>query len=177
MKETLLDRKVLYKGKLISLFKDTVMCSNGVKTSREIIDHSPAVVIIPVDEEGKITLIKQYRHAINEMLIECPAGCVDTDEDILKAAKRELAEECGLKASKWEFLHQGFPTPGFCNEIYHIFLAKNLSSCKSDCDHDEVISTFQVTFDEFESMIKSKKINDIKTILSYYILKSRKETL
>lgn len=177
MKETLLERQSLYKGSLISLYKDTVRCSNGITTSREIIDHSPAVVIIPIDKHGNITLIKQYRHAINDILIECPAGCVEPNEDILVAAKRELAEECGIQALKWTFLHKGFPTPGFCNEIYHIFLAKEFSYCKKEADSDEVISLMHLSFDEFESMVLSQKIYDIKTILSYYILKSRKDYL
>ena len=82
MKETLLERQSLYKGSLISLYKDTVRCSNGITTSREIIDHSPAVVIIPIDKHGNITLIKQYRHAINDILIECPAGCVEPNEEL-----------------------------------------------------------------------------------------------
>lgn len=175
MKETLLNRKSIYNGNLISVFEDTVTCSNGLTVTREIVDHSPAVVIIPIDETGNITLIKQYRHAIKETIIECPAGCVESNEDILEAAKRELAEECGLKAEKWEFIHKGFPTPGFCNEIYHFFVAKSLTVNKKDGDLDEVISVLKLSFSEFETLVLSQKIHDIKTILAYYMLKAREE--
>jgi ADP-ribose pyrophosphatase len=177
MKETLLNRKPIYNGRLISLFEDTVLCANGITASREIVDHCPAVVIVPIDDLGNITLIKQYRHAINDVIIECPAGCVNSNEAVLDAAKRELAEECGLKAAQWDFIHKGFPTPGFCNEIYHFFVAKSLSESKQQGDLDEVISVFKVSFSELEELVLSQKIHDIKTILAYYILKSREELL
>lgn len=177
MNEILFNRKSIYNGNLISVFEDRVRCSNGLSVIREVVDHSPAVVIIPIDDLGNITLIKQYRHAIKDVIIECPAGCVDLNEDVLDAAKRELAEECGLKAEKWEFIHKGFPTPGFCNEIYHFFVAKSLSVSKIEGDLDEVISVFKVSLSEFEELVLAQKIHDIKTILAYYMLKSRKELL
>ena len=140
MKETLLDRKSIYKGSLIEVFEDQVKCSNGLISTREIVMHSPAVVIIPIESNGNILLIKQYRHAIQSSILECPAGCVETNETPLDAAKRELAEECSVKAEHWEFLHKGFPTPGFCNEIYHVFLAKSFSPCFQNSDPDEIIT-------------------------------------
>lgn len=175
MKEILLDRQSIYNGKIVSLFKDTVECSNGVKSSREVVDHKPAVVVIPIHQDGSITLIKQYRHAVNKVLIECPAGCVDKGEDMLQAAQRELAEECGLKAINWQLVHTGFPTPGFCNEIYYLYVAKNLSNFKLPQDKDEVIQTLTLSFSEFENLVFTEKISDIKTLLAYYILKARED--
>ena len=174
MKETLMQRESIYMGSLINLYKDTVQCSNGVTSTREVVEHSPAVVVIPVTDQGQIVLVEQYRRAVDKCLLECPAGCVELDEDPLNAAKRELKEETGYVAHSWEYLHEGFPTPGFCDEIYYLYLAKGLSFDAKHLDEDEVVVSKLVSFLEFESLVKKGQITDIKTLLAYYILCHRR---
>ena len=141
MEEKTLSSELIYKGKIISVRCDKVKLSDGRISNREIVDHSPAVVIIAIDEQDRICFVKQYRKPVESVLIELPAGCVDADEDILAAAKRELKEECGCIAKQWTTLQRLYPTPGFCNEEYCFFLAEDISFGSQSLDEDEAVDS------------------------------------
>ena len=124
--ERTISSKRIFDGKILSLRVDTVALSNGIEATREVIEHGPAVAIVPVDDKGNVHLVRQYRKAVGDSLLEVPAGRMDQGEDPAEAAHRELGEETGLTAGKLDFLGSYFTTPGFTDEEMHTFLATDL---------------------------------------------------
>ena len=102
-----------------------------------MVEHPGAVVIIALDDEGEVALVRQYRHAIRRFLLELPAGGLEPGEEPLAAAQRELREEVGLEATRWTSLGSFFSSPGFANEILHVFLAEDLRPAHAEPDEDE----------------------------------------
>lgn len=172
MVEKTVSSEIIFEGKRLSVRCDTVELSNGQQSYRELVSHPPAVVILAADDQQHVYLVKQYRKAIDEVLIEFPAGCVEVDEELLVAAKREFKEECGCEAKKWTYLNSFFPTPGFCNEEFHFFLAEQLIFGEQSLDFDEELSCFSWSFSTFKSAIETNKIKDLKTVLGFYLLQN-----
>lgn len=129
----------LYQGKVVSLRVDEITLPDGGVAVREVVDHPGAVVIVALDDEDAVFLVRQYRHPIAQYLLELPAGGLEPGEDPLSAAKRELREEVGLEAQEWRLLGSFFSSPGFVNERLHAFLARGLYSVPGDPDDDEDI--------------------------------------
>ena len=124
----LLKSETLYEGRVITLVKDTVAMPEGGDSVREVVRHIGAVCVVAVDDEGRVVLVRQYRHPVGGYLWELPAGLRDSDgEPPLETAKRELAEEVQLAAERWSLLTTSFSTPGFCDEQVLIYLAEGLS--------------------------------------------------
>ena len=134
--EVLTSREV-YEGKIIRLRVDEIALPGGLKTTREVVEHPGAVVIVPLDDNGEVVLVRQYRHAIKRYLLEFPAGGLEPGEGPLATAQRELREEVGLDAATWTSLGYFFSSPGFASEIIHVFLAEGLSSGYANPDEDE----------------------------------------
>ena len=109
--EKTLSSEYLYEGRIVTLRKDIVQLSNNTQSTREIVEHDPAVVVLPIDVNNQIYLIKQYRKAVNDILIEVPAGLINHSEDHLNAAKRELREETGFEAGQMTFVGSSYPSP------------------------------------------------------------------
>jgi len=169
MKEKVLKSESVFKGRILDVRVDHVRLPNGVESTREVLDHRPAVVILPMLSSTEVVLIEQYRHAVGKVMIEVPAGVMEPDEtDPLEAAKRELAEETGYAAEKWTNVGEAYPAPGYCNELLHFYIAEHLSPVEAEGDFDELIETRPMSLSEMESLIRSRKITDSKTILSYY---------
>lgn len=158
-------RKHIYIGKVIEVFKDTVTLPNGNIAELDYIAHPGASAIVPITNDGKIILLKQYRHAASGYLYEIPAGKLDIQgENPLECAKRELQEETGYQAKEWKKLVTIQTTPGFCNEIIHIYLAKNLIEGKTAHEANEVIDIHYFTKEEIFKMMQEEKITDAKTL-------------
>ena len=122
------DSQTVYTGPIFTVRRDRVSFPDGGSATRDIVSHDGAVAIVPVDDAGNVVLIEQYRHSVAEMLWEVPAGLLDVaGEHAVEAAKRELAEEVGLAAARWETLIDLVSAPGFCNERVRVFLARDLS--------------------------------------------------
>ena len=166
-------RKVVFSKGPIHLVDCDVKMPNGLKLSRQIIEHPGAAVIIPQIKKNTFLLIKQFRFAAKDWLWEFPAGGVEKRETPRKAANRELREEVGYRAKKLTRILDFYPTPGISGEIMHLFLAENLVPDKAKGDDDEEIEVHAFTFREIERMIKQRKIVDGKTILSFLCLKHR----
>ncbi|MGW8654531.1 NUDIX domain-containing protein, partial [Nocardia salmonicida] len=131
--------RVLYSGAILALRQDQVRMPDGRVAEREVIEHHGAVAVLALDDDGKVVLIRQYRHPIGTRLLELPAGLLDIEgEDPLTAAKRELAEETGLAAARWSVLVDVALSPGFTDEALRVFFATGLSvTDRPDPEHEE----------------------------------------
>ncbi|MBU0580640.1 MAG: NUDIX hydrolase [Candidatus Margulisbacteria bacterium] len=174
LKEKLIKSEKIYSGKILDLKLDTVELPNGKTTLRENVIHKQAVAVLPIQHNGKVILIKQYRHCTGEELWEIPAGSIDQEENIEKALQRELSEEIGFIAKKVHKLCAAYTTPGFTSEFTHFFVAEKLISKKIKGDDDEFIEAKEYTIEEIFKMIKNNKIKDAKTILAVSLYKLTK---
>lgn len=162
-----LNEEKIFKGRLLDVRKYTVELPNGKQSTRELVVHPGAVAILPIEGED-VYLVEQHRFPIRKNLIEVPAGKFDTpNENPLECGKRELEEEIGKKANEWIYLGYIYTTPGFSNEIIHLYLAKNLINGTTNTDDDEFINVKKLKIKEFEEQIKDGTITDAKTITAY----------
>lgn len=132
--------RIVYKGRVITVRVDEVRLPDGQSVTREVVDHPGAVVIAALDSRGNITLVVQYRHAVRDRLLELPAGTLEPGEDPLHTAVRELREEAGLTAQRWDRLGSFFSSPGFLREEMHAFLARDLTQIPAEPESDEDIT-------------------------------------
>jgi len=171
--EKTISNELIYEGRVIKLYREQVESANGRKSYRDIVRHKGACAII-AEAGGRIVLIKQYRKALDKTIYELPAGCIEEGEDIYECAKRELNEETGYESDNLVLLSSIFSTPGFSDEIIHIFYAKNASKSKvkKDCDEDEYIDAMLIEESQLCDMITSGEIADAKTICAYFLYKN-----
>ena len=163
MREHKLSSEVKFDGKLIQVTYD-IADVNGKEAWREVVHHPGASAVVAIDEDNRIIMEKQFRYALNDYLLEIPAGKLDKGEDPLVCAKRELEEETGIIASEWISLGTIATSPGFCNEVIHLFVAKGLSKGEIHWDEDEYVEVERYTFDELLQRIKEEKIKDSKSL-------------
>jgi len=152
-----------FDGKLIKLTYD-IADVNGKEAWREVVHHPGASAVVAIDEDNRIIMEKQFRYALNDYLLEIPAGKLDAGEDPLVCAKRELEEETGIIASEWISLGTIATSPGFCNEVIHLYVAKGLSKGEIHWDEDEYVEVERYRFDELLQRIKEEKIKDSKSL-------------
>ncbi len=159
----LLERRTVFEGKVVRLYLDRVLLSDGNEAEREVVGHWGAVGIVPLDGEGGVILVQQYRHATGEDLLEIPAGKLMKGEDPLECAKRELLEEIGASAKKWYELCRFYTSPGFSDEMLHLFMAEGLEQGKPCPDEDEFLIMRRVKISEALDMLQEGAIQDSKT--------------
>ena len=152
-----------WSGRRIRIRVDEVERSDGHRTTREIVEHPGAVAILAWDGE-RLAMVRQWRHAVGVVLLEIPAGTLEPDEAPLATAKRELAEEVGLAAARWEAGPQFFTAPGFCDERMHLYLATELSDAAAEPDADEVLERAWLGLPDAVVAIDDGRIRDAKTI-------------
>jgi ADP-ribose pyrophosphatase len=162
--EKVLSSKVIYRGRAISLRRDEVVLATGGTSSREIVEHPGAVAIVPVLEDGRVVLIRQFRLAAGGVIWEIPAGTLEAGERPEECARRELEEETGYAPKSLEYLFQALPTPGYSTEVTHFFLAKSLEKRKQRTEEDEFIRVRLVAWKRALRMVLSNEIKDEKTI-------------
>ncbi len=155
----------IYRGKIIDLKVVEVELPDGNKSKREIVVHRGASAIVPMDDEGCVIMVKQFRKPAEKVLLEIPAGTLEEGEDPLECAKRELIEETGFGAKEFIHLISFYSTPGFTTEKLHIYLAKGLYKSEGETDFDEFIETEKIPLDKLFSMVLEGKIEDAKTII------------
>jgi ADP-ribose pyrophosphatase len=144
MTPRVLKTETLYRGRALALRLDEVEYAPGRSTRLEIVEHAEAVVVLPLDEEGQIWFVRQYRHPAGRELLELPAGILPEGEDPVDGARRELQEETGMTAGSLERLLSFWLAPGYSTEYMHIFLAKQLSPAPLAQDEDEIITVEKV---------------------------------
>lgn len=172
-REKVLSRHVVYRGHILNLRVDNVRVPSGRRAYREVIEHSPAVGLIPLTNDGKVLLVSQFRYAVDEEILEIPAGIVEAGEDLKTAALRELQEEVGFTASELSLIGSFYSSPGFSNELLAIFLARGLSPSKLQEDDDEFIQIVPVEVGELRRLIEGGRIKDCKTFAALSWLLSR----
>jgi len=165
-----LSSKNIYQGKIFGIRRDEVIEPSGVRTTREVITHPGSVVVLPVLPDGRILMIRQYRHAARQYLWELVAGRIDAGEKPKQAAARELIEETGYRARKFRIFLDVFPTPGFLEERMFILLAEGLTAGVASPEDDEKIVSRAYNRKELEEMIRRGKLRDAKSIagILYY---------
>ena len=163
MREHKLSSEVKFDGKLIKVTYD-IADVNGKEAWREVVHHPGASAVVAIDEDNRIIMEKQFRYALEDYLLEIPAGKLDAGEDPLVCAKRELEEETGIIASEWISLGTIATSPGFCNEVIHLYVAKGLSKGEIHWDEDEYVEIERYTFDELLQCINEEKVKDSKTL-------------
>ncbi len=171
-----LERSLIYKGRIVNLRVDEVMLPDGKKTSREVVEHRGAVVILPITDEGKVVMVRQYRYPVGEELLELPAGTLEIGEDPQFCAERELTEETGYKAGRMELLTSYYSSPGFCTEKLYLFLATGLKAGVQKLESDERIKVELYSMDEIKEKVKNGEIKDAKSVagILYYLTFSGK---
>lgn len=158
-------KKPIYKGKVIDLSVEMVTLPNGTTTSLEIIAHPGAAAVVPMKDEETVVMIRQYRHAVGGFIYELPAGKLHPNEDPRNCAHREVEEEIGFKVGRLDPLLSFFTTPGFTDEIIHIFIGYDLTPGKQDLDVDEVLEIVEFPLARTLEMIREGAIKDGKTII------------
>ena len=156
--------------------RETVTAGAGKTKTREIVRHSGACVIVPLLDDGRVCLIRNWRIAVGKTLIELPAGTLEPPEPPHVAAERELMEETGYRAAKIEFLHAFFLSPGILDEKMHLYLASGLAAGETAREEGEEIENWLVPWDEAIAMIFRREIEDAKTIVGlWWVDRLRKE--
>lgn len=159
-------RKTVFDGALIHVDHMQVTLPDGREALREIVVHGGAAAIVPVDGDGNVTLVRQHRVAVDEVMLEIPAGKLDhPGEDPLACAKRELEEETGLAAEHWTLLSPVITTPGFCTERIGLYLATGLSRRKAHLDEDEFLRVVKMPLREAIARVMSGELHDAKSAL------------
>lgn len=159
----------VFRGRTIQLFLEPVDLPNGQRIELEVVHHPGAAAIAAVDEEGYVTLIRQFRHAAGGYIWELPAGKLDAGEPPLACAIRELREETGLLATEIREIGSILTTPGFCNERIHLFLARGLSQGDASLEDDEVLTVSQFPLADALAMIQRGEICDAKSIAGLFL--------
>lgn len=162
--ETQLDSRTLFEGRVFTVTFDRVRLENGAESTREVVHHHGGACIAALTDNDEIYLVRQYRYALGQELWELPAGKLEKGEDPFEAAKRELAEECGLVAEHYTDLGEFYPTVGYCTEIIYTWLARGLAPCPMHLDEDEFLTPEKVPFDQAVAMVLDGRIKDGKTV-------------
>jgi len=164
-----IDSKTVYQGPVFDIHKDQVRLPDGRDAYIDIVEHRPAVTIVPVDDDGNIWFIQQYRHPAGEILLECPAGVMETGERPEISALRELREEIGMAAGKMINIGGFYLAPGYSTEYMHLFLAKNLLVDPLPSDENEFIRIKKIPQDHAVRLAYNGRIKDAKSLVAIFL--------
>ena len=154
----------IYEGIVLKVYKDTVELQNGKKSFREVVRHNGAVAVLPITDEGDVICVRQYRYAFDRVMLEIPAGKLDTpDEDHREAALRELREETGATCSELVYIGDLNPSVAILDEVIHMYYAKGLEFGESDPDDDEFLEVEKIPLVKLKQMVIDGEIRDAKT--------------
>lgn len=158
-------KKPIYKGKIIDLSVETVTLPNGAKADLEVITHPGAAAVVPMKDDRTVVMVRQYRHAVGRFIYEIPAGKLHPGEDPRDCAAREVEEETGYKVGRLEPVLSFLTTPGFTNEIIHVFVGRDLSPGTQNLGTDEVLEIIEMPLEQAVAHINDGEIQDAKTII------------
>lgn len=177
LEEKSLNQEYVFKGKIINVRVDDALMPDGNTAKREVVEHPGGVCIAPLTAENELIFVEQFRYPYSEVTLELPAGKLEYGEDPFEAGKRELGEETGAASSKYTDIGKLYPTPGYCGEIIHMYLAEDLSYGEQNLDSDEFLEVRKIPLDRAMEMVMNNEIRDSKTqvgiMKTYYIVKGR----
>lgn len=163
--EEMLERRDLLQGSFFKAVRDTVRLPDGHTATRDYILHPGAVMVVPLLDDGRVVLERQYRHPVREVLIELPAGKLDAGEDRLACARRELLEETGYSAREWAYAGKMALAVGYSDEYIHIYFARGLSLSQAQLDHGEFVEVITASPQEFIDWCRDGRVVDSKTLI------------
>lgn len=169
--ETTLTREEKFAGHIVQVHVDTVTLPNGHTSTREVVEHGPCAAVVALDDNNNVLMVTQYRYVIGQTLVEIPAGKMEPGEEPAYSAARELREETGVTATKWQYLGLYLPAPGCYGEKIHLFLAQDLTFADQDLDDDEFVTVERVPLDTVVAQIVDGTITDGKTMAA--VLKAK----
>ena len=159
---------LLKQGRTFRFVEQEILRPDGRIATIDKVEHPGAVVILPVDQDGQVILLKQFRPALMQTIYEFPAGTLEPGEPPGLCARRELAEEIGKAAARWEDLGLLYPAPGFCDEVQHCYFASGLSDARGEMDEDEMIEPVRMTVAEIEAAMAGGEIRDGKSLAIFW---------
>jgi len=159
----------IFAGRAFKVRIDTVQRSDGRAHRIEIVDHPGAITLVPVDAQGRLFFVRQYRHSCLEVVLELPAGTLDADEDPIDCARRECREEIGMAPQTLERLGGFFLAPGYSTEYLHVFLATQLAPAPLPPDEDEDLRVERLTLGQAEALARSGELHDAKSLAALYL--------
>ncbi|MBM3199235.1 MAG: NUDIX hydrolase [Chlamydiae bacterium] len=162
-------QSLIHQGRIVGLYQDTLLLPTKGSSTFDLVKHPGAVAILPINEEGKLLLIRQWRRAVQEILVEIPAGTLELGEEPLSCAERELREETGFQAKSLSCLGGFYTVPGFCNEYIHLFLATHLTYAPLIAEDTDDIDLFPCTWEEALHLVVTGKIRDSKTLTALFL--------
>jgi ADP-ribose pyrophosphatase len=171
--ETVLASERVYDGRILNLRVDQIRTLTGVEAIREIVENSGAVAVVAIDDQQHVALVKQYRHAVRGQVIEVPAGKLDNDENPLEGAQRELREETGFRAGRFERLGSFYPAPAWSTEFVYLYLATDLVPGPTQLEADEAIELLHIPLAAAIDLIHSGTITDGKTMVALLLAQQR----
>lgn len=172
LSEKQLKKEYIYNGKIINVRRDEARLPNSATALREVVEHPGGVSVLPLDEDNNVYFVRQFRYPYFEEILEIPAGKRDRKgEEPLDCGKRELKEEIGALAEDYTFLGEVYPTPGYCDEIIFIYLAKGLTFSECEPDEDEFVETVKMPIEKAVEAVLSGEIKDAKTQIA--VLKTK----
>ncbi len=169
--EKKISSKDIFKGRIVHLHVDEVELIDGSKAIREIIEHDGGVTVIPVDENGDVYCVRQFRYCFGKSIIETPAGKLEKGEDPFECAVRELSEETGFTAEEYIYLGEFYPSPGYCHEKLYAYLALGLKKGNAHLDEGEYLDVIKYPLNTLVDMVMKNELCDAKTIIA--ILKAK----
>ncbi len=167
LREKFSERNIIFSGKVFDVYDETVILPDGKPAKREIVKHYGGVCVIPLDGDS-VYMVRQYRRGVDDICLEFPAGKLEKNENHYEAGLRELKEEIGATAEKYEYIGKIYPTPAYCSEIIHMYLADKLTIGEQNTDEDEFLDVERVKVSELIHMVNKGQINDAKTIIGAY---------
>ena len=175
--EETISSETLYDGRVIDLKKDTVLLENGTYATREVVEHSGGVCVIPVMESNDLLFVKQFRYPFSDVLLELPAGKLNKGEDHFECGKRELLEETGAVPDEYSYLGLVYPTTAYLTEKIYLYIAKGLHFSEQKLDDDEFLDVVSIPLEKAFEMVMNDEIRDSKTqigiLKAYYLLKGK----
>jgi ADP-ribose pyrophosphatase len=164
-----IDSETVFKGKVFNVRRDRVSLPDGKQTDIDVVEHRGAVTLLPIDEQGRVWLVRQYRHPAKSELLELPAGVINKDETPEVCARREIREEIGMSAGQLLKLGEFFMAPGYSTEYMHVFLATDLNPDPLKADEDEFLSIEKIPLAQLYQMAEQGEIRDSKTLAVLFL--------
>ncbi len=170
LRETQVASALMHQGKFLTLKQDIVRLPDGRNASREYLIHPGAVMMIPLFDDGTVLMERQFRYPVGKVMIEFPAGKLDPQEGALACGKRELREETGYTAERWDYLTRIHPVISYSTEFIDIYLARDLKKGEAMLDEGEFLETFIAPAGQLIDWVREGKISDVKTIIGTFWL-------